>query len=171
MLKSGKRKALDFLTLGIFSGLPWGDAEKARYVEGLLGLKESQRFTFSHFFMNLDVLDNKANSMIQFSSVIFALYAASLGFYEKTPSLKGVKWIGQLLIAGQCMSFISVFLLLLVVSLHWSGPDELANEFDQALKLLKVRDKRTIRYRVAWLLAMGATIMLAVSVVVMSSIL
>jgi hypothetical protein len=179
--KSCGRKILEIL--GIIHELPITDDEKEKYLASLKSLEEPRRFIFSHFYGNLDILDNKTNSLIQFSSVIIATYIAIIGFVDgkKNISLQthvqiipGVSWldfpIGLPLVIGAACSFLSTYLFLLIEKVHWSSPEDLANESMHALRLLDVRNKRTIRYRVGWRLSVISLLLLAVNIYLVSRV-
>lgn len=173
---------MDGLTLGVTRELPLWKDEKTKYLADLGRLADKgenrQKFKFEHFYMNLDVLDGKTNSMIQFTSVIATIHTAIFGYIRevKTISLKelvyplhGYPEINYALefpvIAGAVLAFASSGFFLGVIKVHWSSPEELANKANHARRLLDVRNRRTIRYRIGWLLSAASTGLLLLTIV------
>jgi hypothetical protein len=168
------RKIFD--PLGITNELPLGE-EKQQYLKDLRALDDPRKFIFVHFYSNLDTLDNKTNSLIQFSSVLTAIYAALVGFVADSDKInfstkvefwEGVAWphltIGWTLIVGALLAFWATVILLTIEKVHWSSPQDLSDEDGHAMRLLDIRNKRTIRYRIAWQLSMYSIFLLAINV-------
>jgi hypothetical protein len=153
------RKLLD--TVGITSGLPLGD-EKQSYVAKLLKVDDDNphKFMFEHFYTNLDSLDGKTATMIQFSGVLIAVYTAVIGYMISSPG-EQLHWI----IFGAIIGFLGALLLLSVQAVHWSRAIDFEKREDHAQQLLRIRDSRTIRYRLGWLLNIGSTLILAFVVI------
>jgi hypothetical protein len=162
--------------LGITNDLPFG-AEKEQYLHDLRSLKDDRKFVFTHFYTNLDILDNKTNSLIQFSSILTAIYIAIVGFVAQSIKVNfstaavfwgDVAWsgltIGWTLTVGALFSFLASVVLLLVEYVHWSSPRDLSDEAGHSLHLLEIRNKRTIRYRIGWQLSMFSLLLLALNV-------
>jgi hypothetical protein len=168
------RKLFD--AVGITNELPLGD-EKEKYLNDLRSLADHRKFLFAHFYGNLDILDNKTNSLIQFSSVLTAIYIAIVGFVGDSEKITfsttavfwdGIAWsrltIGWTLILGTLFSFLATILLLTVEKVHWSSPEDLSDEARHSMRLLDIRNKRTIRYRIGWQLSMYSVVLLALNV-------
>jgi hypothetical protein len=149
--------------LWIAHQLPQGDEEKRKYIADLKRLEEPQRFIFTHFYGNLDVLDNKTNSLIQFSSVLVAIHIAVIGYAEGAEIA-----LGWSMILGAVSAFCAAILFLSIETVHWSSPEDIANEEEHALRLLTIRNRRTIQYRVGWQLSVLSTLLLAISVMMIA---
>lgn len=154
------RKILGYLTLGIFTGLTFGK-KKQTYIANLRALRgrADQEYIFSHLYMNLDVLDNKTNSLVQLVAILAATQTAVLGYFLQTKMD-----VRPVFVLGVLTAYVAAFFCLMVEKVHWSSYDDLANEDTHALRLLDVRNKRTIRYRIAWWLTLSSLIILGYAV-------
>lgn len=109
---------------------------------------------FDHLYGCLSILDSKSSSLLSFNSIIIAVFAIFM-----TRELTLVGWM--LVDIGMASILASCFLLLSVVWVHWSTTDHLIDFKAHALTLLNVRRDRTLRYRLAWYLAVAALFLLA----------
>jgi len=168
---SGRSFGLKILDrIGITTDLPLTEEERKDFIVRLLALNDSkdanrqnQKFLFDHFYMNLDVLDNKTNSIIQFVSVLMATNTASVAYFlsnDGKPFFEKHHDLIYLLIPSVVCSFLAVPLLLAVEKVHWFSYDDLDVLNVHARRLLDVRNKRTIRYRLAWWLSIGSLTLL-----------
>ena len=141
--------------LQIHAELPLTAQERTDYIKNLCILRSSEerRFLFEHLYMNLDVLDNKTNTMVQFVSILVAVYSATAGYFinatHHSLTLMNILMLGSVA-AGVCLSFSAAVLFLSIEKVHWSTADELADADRHANRLVEVRTKRTIRYRWGW---------------------
>jgi hypothetical protein len=71
-----------------------------------------------------------------------------------------VEWV--VVNSGMISILVSSLLLLSVVWIHWSTTADLQDLDEHARVLLAVRRRRTIRYRLAWYLAVAAVVSLGV---------
>lgn len=104
---------------------------------------------FDHMYGNLNILDGKARALISSTSILTAILSILIFQFEHAE----VFFISCLLTAT-LFSLFSMFLGVLVVSLYWSTADQLRQPDLRALvvNLVKVRNRRTICYRLAWIL-------------------
>ncbi|MCA6525676.1 MAG: hypothetical protein IM570_06705 [Pseudanabaena sp. M179S2SP2A07QC] len=103
-----------------------------------------QEQVFTHLYGNLSILDAKSASLLQFNSVLVAIFTIFITS-DKTPVVS--YYIG---VFGTLTTLISCALLLEVVWVHWSTNEHMGTVQEHALKLLEVRKERTILYRKAW---------------------
>jgi len=104
---------------------------------------------FNHLYGCLSILDAKSSSLLAFNSIIMAVFAIFM-----TGVRSRAEWIAVNL--GMASILASCLLLLSVVWVHWSTTENLSDIEKHALLLLKVRRSRTIKYRLAWYLAVAA---------------
>ena len=156
------RKILDCLTLGVTSDLPIGKLRKRAYIENLESLRanEEQKYLFEHLYMNLDVLDNKTNSLIQFVSILVALQTATVAYFI-TKKLQ----LELVFLIGVGFAYLAGILFLTVEQVRWLSDEDLADDKGHAFRLLKIRDKRTILYRIGWWLTVMSLAILGYSIV------
>ena len=135
--------------LNIYSELPDGDEEMRAHVDALRTMVNSaeHRELFTHLYDSLTILDDKASALLTFNSIIIAVLAvvaSNLGAEE----LLSLSILG----GGIALLALSTFILLRIIWVHWSTTDDLLNLEGHIETLLNVRMKRTVWYRLAWLL-------------------
>lgn len=135
----------------LFSQLPRGPEELGDHIVALKRMTNAHEHQaiFEHLYSCLSILDAKSSSLLTFNSIILAVFAIIL------PSTHGSsQWIA--INTGMVTVLVSSLLLLSVVWVHWSTTDDLQDLEHHALTLLDVRRFRTIKYRLAWYLAVAA---------------
>lgn len=145
----------------ICEDLPTGPISIQKYARNLSRLFSDQTHEslFIHMYDNLTILDAKSGSLLQFNSVLMAIFAI---FIAKTVfSLVNV--IGFL---GIVLALLSSLLLLQVVWVHWSTSDHMHSPSRHMAKLLSVRKTRTICYRIAWNLSQLSGVCLFIFIVI-----
>lgn len=135
----------------LYSQLPKSKEALREHIKALTKLTEDHehRDLFDHLYSCLSILDSKSSSLLTFNSIIIAVYAIFL-----SGNLRLVEWIP--ISVGMSTILISCFLLLSVVWVHWSTTGDLLDVEQHAFSLLQVRRIRTIKYRLAWYLAVAA---------------
>lgn len=134
--------------------LPATEDEACEYVQRLTELLDArdQGLIFSHLYENLSILDAKAASLLQFNSILIAVFSIFLSEPETPDAALYVAAIGIL------ATLVSCYLLLEVVWVHWSTAGHMITPEAHGLKLLEVRKERTILYRLAWNWSKGAVL-------------
>tara|TARA_R110002033_G_C3800427_1_gene231205 strand:+ start:211 stop:684 length:474 start_codon:yes stop_codon:yes gene_type:complete len=132
---------------GLYENLPKGDQALREHLDALFAARESRENTdaFDHLYECLSILDQKASSLLTFNAMILVVF--TIGF---NPSLVSQTWANVFLFLGIVLVNISAILLLTIVWVTWSATQIYKNERTHALKLLRVRRDRTIRYRISW---------------------
>lgn len=118
--------------------------------------RTAQRSLFEHMYYNLDILDSKTSTLLQFNAILIAVY----GFILPTEEISGAKFISSFHAIGVASALLAIILSLRVIWVHWSGVEDLEDEEQHILKLISVRNTRTIRYRRAWALSMISVLVL-----------
>ena len=146
-----------FLYQGSY-GTPAGRAE---YLEALrnLDLSEGQQYEYDHLYECLSILDHKATALLGFDAILVAASTIALSVAHPTASAGSVVLFTSLLASG-----ISSTLLLFVIALFWSETPEFASAHDHLDRLLRVRGRRSVYYRCAWLSAMLALGLIIVAI-------
>jgi hypothetical protein len=143
------------LRLKLHEDLPSSQGEIISYEENLITLFKDDvgQSIFAHLYDNLTILDAKCASLLQFNSVLMAVFAIFIAKIEpdeaNVPGLLGILF-----------ALISSLLLLQVVWVHWSTSDHMQSPQKHMTKLLAVRRARTLFYRIAWNLSQVAGICL-----------
>jgi hypothetical protein len=124
------------------------------HIEALRGMTESkEQLLFEHLYDCLSILDTKSSSLLAFNSMISAVFAIFM-----LAQLPRCQWI--ILNIGLASILTSSLLLLLVVWIHWSPPEDLDDLGRYKLTLLKCRDSRTRKYKTAWIFSFLAVVAL-----------
>ena len=134
-----------FFRFNIKEQLSTEEENKSQYIIGLVDtLKDQeQSLIFSHLYENLSILDSKSATLLQFNSVLIAIFT----IFITSQILLIPYFIGVL---GVLTTLVSCNLLLQVVWVYWSTSETMSSTEVHALKLLEVRDERTILYRKSW---------------------
>ena len=151
--------------LTIQEQLPATEAEAYAYVQRLAELLDDpkQELIFSHLYENLTILDAKAASLLQFNSILVAVFTIFLTTESSSLSLDSF----CVAVAGILSTLISCSLLLEVVWVHWSTSSHMTTPEAHGSKLLEVRKERTVLYRIAWNCSKGALLSILLMVLLL----
>ena len=142
----------------IHSHLPEGREALERHVKALGTMLSAQKHqaVFDHLYETLSILDSKSATLLQFNSVLIAVFA----IYLQSNTFQWA-WVWALL--GLIVVLVSSCLLLLVVWVHWSSTEEMERDPDlHAYNLMQVRQERTVSYRLAWNFSVASVLILLV---------
>jgi hypothetical protein len=127
------------------------DTERAAHLAALEQRKivEGYSGNFTFLYEALSILDAKASSLLTFNAVgltALAIWLANipLNFFHLALDLA---FLGFLASCALCLK---------IVWLHWVSTADLKSDDRYPVRLLEVRDSRTVLYRWAWLLAVFA---------------
>lgn len=117
-------------------------------------LKKLDKFVGS-VYDELSIIDNKVGSLTQISSVLLALSGLSVSsLFEAKPdsNISPTIFVIQDYLTTFSLIFLSlaIVLALSVIWLHWLPETDAAAPENRLRRLLKVRNKRTRRYRASW---------------------
>lgn len=135
------------------AGLHRSEAERIEHCNALRNLQGDDRLwcQFGFLYDNLSILDSKSASLLQFNAVILAVNAI---FFASSSS----HVLRYCLLVDLTLSIFSCIACLVVVWVHWSTTQDLLDSEQHGLVLLRVRDRRTELYRIAWWLAVTALV-------------
>jgi hypothetical protein len=142
-------------------------AELPTTTERQLQYLEKQKEVGRFFYDHLSIIDFKASCLLIVDSILLAILAIVVDKVPQASSTHGLvfivnvaKWVGVLAV------LISIALALLVVWLHWFSLDDLidlapagakdaaaANRAAAVDRKFALLNKRTLRYRFAWVFA------------------
>ncbi len=139
----------------IYNQLQYGHNEIESHIESLLKMANEQEHKelFAHLYGCLSILDAKSASLLQFNSIIIAVFVIFL-----TGTIDVLQFL--VIAIGMLSVLVASIILLSVIWVHWSTTVDLSNLSEHANRLLLVRRTRTIRYRISWYLANISIIML-----------
>lgn len=140
----------------LYAELPRAEEEMEAHAKALAEtvLSEEHKDLFDHLYSCLSILDSKSASMLTFNSLVIAVFAIFM-----THALTQPEWV--VVNIGMATTLVSAFLLVSVVWVHWSPTRDLKDAAGHVANLLKHLNSRTIRYRLAWYLALGSLVMLS----------
>jgi len=143
----------------ILDNLPVGEKDKADHIAALklLPLDNVHLWCFDHLYNTLTILDQKAASLLQFNSIITAVFtvlftSAGGGLFSLSVNCLGLS-----------LSMLSSLYLLSIIWVHWSSSNDFKDRDNHIIRLLEVRLERTIRYRRAWQYAVLSFLSLIIS--------
>ena len=131
------------------------NAQESGHVDALRAVHDGRdKYLFDHLYACLSILDSKSQSLLGFNSIIVAVFAIFMsGDVVKNRRLAA---------AGMALTLASCLLLLLVVWVRWSTPEEMKEPEGRATlphTLLAEREERTIAYRLGWYLSSLAALL------------
>lgn len=146
-----------WLRQGIFQG-----PQSRTHLEALKRLQPEPQDMYAHDYLYgcLSVLDSKAQVLLGYDG--FLVSAATVVLTV----LPGGAPSTALLVAALVASGLSGALSLTVVSVHWTDTYDLEHPQDIFPRLLEVRNRRTLRYRLSWGIAQIASLLLVCGVLV-----
>ncbi|MBF8274871.1 MAG: hypothetical protein HW380_3976 [Magnetococcales bacterium] len=141
----------------ILDELQTNENERERYITTLAGVFTEDttihKEIFDHLYGCLSILDSKSASLLSFNAItstIFSIYISDLSRTDYR----------IFIIVGIFLTLTSSLILLLVVRIRWSTQSELECLDCTALQLLYIRNKRTVLYRISWLLSFSSIVIL-----------
>lgn len=146
------------LTRWLFQGVYRGDSLPP-HLESIRRLRPRRDEVYAHdyLYVCLSILDAKAQVLLAYDALILA--AASI-VLTLAP---GGAPIGRGLIAAALVtSGVSSVLCLTVVWVQWTDTDEFEQGDEYFVRLLKIRNRRTISYRVGWVVSHLAALFLII---------
>jgi hypothetical protein len=140
-------------------GVCGSDAERIRQMEELRTLYQKDSYReHSFLYESLTILDVKATSLLTFNSIVLA--AATVFFISSSSDVFRVLFLIALLtMTGSCL------LCLGVAWIHWTETPSMEDERRFWVELSRLKDKRTLSYRWAWLLSVIGLVELLATVV------
>jgi hypothetical protein len=121
--------------------------------------RRSEAYEHEHMYECLGILDAKAQALLAYDAILLTAASIVLSVFSDkvTP--------GTVLIAAALVaSGISSALCLSVIWVHWTDTTDFSRAEDSFTKLLSIRNRRTVGYRLAWMIAEAATLLLIVGI-------
>jgi hypothetical protein len=138
----------------VFEGVYLGPGQ----VEHIASIREST--AHDYLYNCLSILDTKSSALLQYDGIVLA--AATLGVtLFPHPSLGNLFVILALLLSG-----VSSVLCLPVIWVYWTTTPEFSDEREEFIDLLGHRNRRTVYYRIAWLIAQAAVFFLVLGIII-----
>jgi hypothetical protein len=158
MVRLNKDQTFAWLLEGTYKG-----EEKRRHLMALRQLqpREDDVFEHEHLYACLSVLDSKAIGLLSYDSIVVAATAVLLSIFAKTFNAGSVLIFMALVLSGLAAS-----LCLYVIWIFWTGTTDFENAQDLFVCLLEIRNRRTIAYRMAWVMSQAAMFFLIIGVLV-----
>jgi hypothetical protein len=144
----------------ILEGVYRGD-QKREHLGSIRKLQPQQDDAFEHEYLYgcLSILDTKASALLQYDSIMLAATSLALASFPRNITIGSILVFAALAISG-----LSAALCLNVIWIYWTETTEFANSANLFVRLLEVRNRRTVSYRIAWLLAYGAVALLILGI-------
>lgn len=146
------------LTRVLGGDLQWTEVDRSKHLDGL-GRLQDQAVAWrklSFLYENLNILDGKSASLLQFNAIslaFMALIAASES--DLTDRVTG------LLVVAVTIAAFSSLMGLVAARIWWARTTQMEDSEKLLLDLMRTRDRRTLAVRLAWWTA-GPSFALAV---------
>jgi len=127
----------------LIKGLNLNDKKRQQHINELRKIMgDHEHFSvFCFLYENLSIIDGKSASLLQFNSILIAVLALVIKMDAVFQS--------TLIIMFLASSILSLY----TVYIHWSTSDDFKSLEEHISVLLKIREKRTIIYRISWWLS------------------
>ena len=149
---------LNFFSRRIFQGVYNENAARA-HLDAVQRLQPDESLGHSYLYRCLTVLDAKVQGLLTFDSI---LIAATTVILAALPS--DITAGSTLIFIALMSSSFSSLLCLYAIWIYWADTHELRYAKICSLKLFKLRNRRTVAYRIAWLLAYASTVTLVIGI-------
>ncbi|MFF0447367.1 hypothetical protein ACFYT4_13300 [Streptomyces sp. NPDC004609] len=145
----------------LFEGV-YAEREGPRHLRALRSLqpKEDDAFEHNYLYACLSILDSKAQALLSYVGILIASASISLSIFPRTVTAGSVLVFSSLACSGMAAA-----LCLTVIWVHWTDTSDLERSDELFLKLLSIRNKRTVGYRLAWAMAQVATVLLLLGII------
>lgn len=153
---------LDVLYSWLVEGV-YKKENKRRHLLAVRSLRPREDNAFEHDYLYscLSILDTKAQALLAFDSILMAAASIALSLIPGSMSLGDFLIFSSLVASGT-----SSALCLSVVWIYWSDTSDLEPSDDLFMRLLAVRNRRTIGYRISWVIAQLATLLLVIGTII-----
>jgi hypothetical protein len=138
----------------VFEGVYLGPGQ----VEHIASIREST--AHDYLYNCLSILDTKSSALLQYDGIILVAAALSVTLFPH-PTLGNLFVILALL-----LSAISSALCLPVIWVYWTTTPEFSDERGEFTDLLGHRNRRTVYYRISWLIAQLALLFLVTGIII-----
>jgi hypothetical protein len=130
---------------------------KDQQIEHLAAIRQSRPHDYLYDCMS--ILDTKASGLLQYDSIILAAATLALTFFPKGPSAGTILLFVALILSG-----LSSVASLQVIWVYWTPTADFVNTADEFTGLLRTRNRRTVMYRIAWMLAQVSVLFLILGI-------
>lgn len=112
-----------------------------------------------YMYQCLGILDAKAQALLAYDGILLAAASIVLTVFSGGATSGTAVIVGALAASG-----LSSVLCLTVIWVHWTDPEETDTAGDSLTRLLLIRNRRTLGYRLAWTAAQLAAVLLVVGI-------
>jgi len=148
------------LTAWLFEGIYSGD-EGRRHLVAIRNMQPrgDDVFEHDHLYECLSILDSKAIGLLTYDSLLIAATSLLLTLFSKNPSAGDILIFTALILGGLASA-----LCLYVIWIFWTGTADFEDSSELFMCLLSIRNRRTVAYRVAWVMSQFAMFFLILGV-------
>jgi hypothetical protein len=141
---------------GIYSG-----DERQRHLKAIRNLhtRGDESFEHDHLYASLNILDGKAIGLLTYDAIVLAATSLVLSISHGTFSPGTI-----LIFVSLVLTAIAASLCLRVIWIFWTETPDLEDSQAEFIKLLDVRSRRTIAFRIAWIMSQLAMFLFIVGI-------
>lgn len=147
----------------LFEGVGISEEECRSHLAALHNLQPHQEQVFAHDYLYscLSILDEKAHGLLTYDSIVLAAASLVLTVFSRNTTAGSV-----LIIIALVLSALAASLCLSVIWIYWTETVEFQKSNGLFLQLLHVRNRRTVAYRLSWVISQLAMFSLVVGVII-----
>jgi hypothetical protein len=144
----------------ILEGVYTGD-EKSRHLSAIRNLRPhaDEVFEHDHLYTCLNILDSKAIGLLTYDAIVLAATSLVLSISRHTFAAGPIVIFFSLILTAVAAS-----LCLRVIWVFWTETPDFEDPQCVFIKLLDVRNRRTICYRLAWVMSQAAMLLFIVGI-------
>jgi hypothetical protein len=121
--------------------------------------RRDEAYEHAYLYDCLGVIDAKAQALLAYDAILMTGASIALTLLPGKVSAGTVLVVIALIVSG-----LSSALCLTVIWVHWTDTTEFDRAADSFTRLLTIRNRRTVNFRLSWLLAQAAALLLVVGI-------
>jgi len=147
----------------LFEGVGTSKQEYEGHLAALHNLQPQQESVFTHDYLYscLNILDGKAHGLLTYDSIVLAAASLVLTVFSRNTTAGSV-----LIIIALVLSALAASLCLSVIWIYWTETIEFQESNGLFVHLLRIRNRRTIAYRLSWCISQLAMVSLVLGVII-----
>lgn len=145
---------------GILQGI-YPPVDQRRHLIAIRNMQPNRDNTFEHDYLYacLSILDTKVQGLLTYVAILVGANTIVLAQLPETVTLGTV-----LVFTSLVLSAISGALCLYVIWVYWTDTIEFEKSSELFVKLLQIRNRRTLSYRIGWITTNASTFLLVLGI-------
>jgi hypothetical protein len=145
-----------------FEGVGISEQDCRKHLSALRHMQPHEENVFAHNYLYscLSILDEKSHGLLTYDSIVLAAASLALTIFSRH-----LTFGSAFVFAALILSAVASALCLSVIWIYWTETSDFENPNGLFLELLRIRNQRTIAYRLSWCLSQLAMVLLVLGVI------